>query len=69
MCVSMCVFDAHAHAQLFWCVCVCDPVCLLGGPRARGTWRIAFPAEEGAGAAVRKHSAEERDLVSAEDQT
>lgn len=51
------------------CVCVCDPMCLLGGPGAWGTWRIAFPAEEGSGAAVRKHSGEERDLLSAEGQT
>lgn len=57
----------RAHAHLFFCVC--DPVCLLGGPNAWGTWRIAFPAEEGAGAAVRKHSGEERDLLSAKGQT
>lgn len=35
-------------------VCVCDPICLLGGLSAWGMWRIAFPVEEGARAAVWK---------------
>lgn len=48
--------------------CLCVTACLLGGPGARGTWPVAFPAEEGAGAAVRKRADEERDLLSAEDQ-
>lgn len=55
----------HRHI----CFSACDPVWLLGGPSAWGTWHIAFPAEEGAGAAVRKHSGEERDLLSAKGQT
>lgn len=69
---SMCVSEraqmsawSYEHMHIWFSVC--DPACLLGGPGARGTWRIAFPAEEGAGAAVRKHAGEERDLLSAED--
>ena len=38
-------------------------------PGAPGTWPIAFPAEVGAAAAVRKHTDEEPDLLSVEDQT
>jgi len=63
------IVRAHAYLFFWGCVSVCDPVRLLGGPTAWSTWHIAFPAEEGAGAAVRKHSGKERDLLSTKDQT
>lgn len=44
-------------------------MCLLGGPGVWAMWWIAFPVEEGARAAVWKHSGEERVLLSAEGRT
>lgn len=42
------------HQYMHICFSVCDPACFLGGPGAWGTCRIAFPVEEGAGAAVQE---------------